>query len=155
VDLQALVEEARPRLAERAARAELEVAVAPPASGPVPVHVDRSAVEQILLNLVDNACKYAARSTPPRIDVRLETSPGRALLRVSDHGPGLSAAERRRLFQPFSKSDRDAADSAPGIGLGLALSRRLARAQGGELSLDATGAEGAVFVLSLPLARSG
>jgi len=155
VDLQALVQEARPRLAERAARAELEVAVAPPGSGPVPVHVDRSAVEQILLNLVDNACKYAARSTPPRIDVRLETSPGRALLRVSDHGPGLSIAERRRLFQPFSKSDRDAADSAPGVGLGLALSRRLARAQGGELSLDATGAEGAVFVLSLPLARSG
>jgi len=117
--------------------------------------VDRSAIEQILLNLVDNACKYAARSTPPRIDVRLETSQGRALLRVGDHGPGLSAAERRRLFQPFSKSDRDAANSAPGIGLGLALSRRLARAQGGELSLDATGAEGAVFVLSLPLARSG
>jgi len=155
VDLQALVQEARPRLAERAARADLEMAFAPSASGPLPVHVDRSAVEQVLLNLVDNACKYAARSTPPRIDVRLETSQGRALVRVSDHGPGLSAAERRRLFQPFSKSDRDAANSAPGIGLGLALSRRLARAQGGDLSLDASGGSGAVFVLSLPLARSG
>jgi signal transduction histidine kinase len=155
VDLQALVQEAQPRLAERAARADLEMAFAAPASEPVPVHVDRSAIEQVLLNLVDNACKYAARSTPPRIEVRLETWQGRALLRVSDHGPGLSAAERGRLFQPFSKSDRDAANSAPGIGLGLALSRRLARAQGGDLSLDATGAEGAVFVLSLPLARPG
>jgi signal transduction histidine kinase len=154
VDLQALLEEARPRLAERAARADLELSVAPREGGPVPVHVDRSAVEQILLNLVDNACKYASRSTPPRIDVRLEASPGRALVRVSDHGPGLSAAERRRLFQPFSKSDRDAANSAPGIGLGLALSRRLARAQGGDLALDAAGAGGAVFLLSLPLARS-
>ena len=155
VDLQALLQEARPRLAERAARADLELSFAPPEGGPVPVHVDRSAVEQVLLNLVDNACKYASRSTPPRIDVHLETQAGRALVRVSDHGPGLSAAERRRLFQPFSKSDRDAANSAPGIGLGLALSRRLARAQGGDLALDATGAEGAAFVLSLPLARSG
>ena len=155
VDLQALVQEAWPRLAERAARASLEMVLAPASSAPVPVRVDRSAVEQILLNLVDNACKYAALSTPPRIDVRVETSAGRALVRVSDHGPGLSAAERRRLFQPFSKSDRDAANSAPGIGLGLALSRRLARAQGGDLSLDASGGKGAVFVLSLPLARPG
>ena len=155
VDLQALLQEARPRLAERAARADLEMALAPQEGGPVPVIVDRSAIEQVLLNLVDNACKYAARSNPPRIDVHLETAPGRALVRVRDHGPGLSAAERRRLFQPFSKSDRDAANSAPGIGLGLALSRRLARAQGGDLSLDASDGEGAVFVLSLPLARSG
>ena len=155
VDLQALLQEARPRLAERAARADLELSFAPREGGPVPVHVDRSAVEQILLNLVDNACKYASRSTPPRIDVHVEMRAGRALVRVSDHGPGLSAAEQRRLFQPFSKSDRDAANSAPGIGLGLALSRRLARAQGGELALDTTGAGGAVFVLSLPLARSG
>ncbi|HET6897804.1 MAG TPA: HAMP domain-containing sensor histidine kinase [Vicinamibacteria bacterium] len=155
VDLQALLEEARPRLAERAARADLELSVATRAGGPAAVHVDRSAVEQVLLNLVDNACKYASRSTPPRIDVEVETRAGRALLRVRDHGPGLSATERRRLFQPFSKSDRDAANSAPGIGLGLALSRRLARAQGGDLALDTTGEGGAVFVLSLPLARSG
>jgi signal transduction histidine kinase len=155
VDLQALLQDARPRLAERAARADLEMAFPPREGGPVPVRVDRSAIEQVLLNLVDNACKYAARSNPPRIDVHLETAPGRALVRVSDHGPGLSAAERRRLFQPFSKSDRDAANSAPGIGLGLALSRRLARAQGGDLSLDASDGGGAVFVLSLPLARSG
>lgn len=154
VDLQALVQDTRPRLAERAARANLEIGFETRTSEPVPVRVDRSAIEQVLLNLVDNACKYAARSTPPRIEVRLERSDGRVLVRVSDHGPGLSAAERRRLFQPFSKSDRDAANSAPGIGLGLALSRRLARAQGGELSLDASGRGGAVFVLSLPLVRT-
>jgi signal transduction histidine kinase len=153
VDLQALVQDTRPRLAERAARANLEIGFEARTSEPVPVRVDRSAIEQVLLNLVDNACKYAARSTPPRIEVSLERSDGRAFVRVSDHGPGLSAAERRRLFQPFSKSDRDAANSAPGIGLGLALSRRLARAHGGELSLDASGRGGAVFVLSLPLAR--
>src|SRR5260221_14223125 len=143
-----MVEEARTRLAERAARAELEVAFAPREGGPVPVRVDRGAIEQVLLNLVDNACKYAARSTPPRIDVRLETSAGRALVRVSDHGPGLSAADRRRLFQPFSKSDRDAANSAPRIGLGLAPSPRPARAPGGGLAPAPPRRRGAGFLPS-------
>jgi signal transduction histidine kinase len=54
---------------------------------------------------------------------------------VRDHGPGLTRTERRRLFRPFSKSDREAAVQGPGVGLGLALSRRLMRAQGGDLVL--------------------
>ena len=136
VDLRALLEDVRPRLAERAVRANMEVAWERPPAEAALVEVDRSAVEQVLLNLVDNACKYAGASTPPRIHVALETADGRALLRVSDHGPGISRSDRRRLFQPFSKSDREAASSAPGIGLGLALSRRLARAQGGDLYLE-------------------
>jgi signal transduction histidine kinase len=118
------------------------------------VRADRSALEQILLNLVDNACKYAAGSDPPAIEIELRAADGSAAIRVRDHGKGVSPAGRRRLFRPFSKSDRDAANSAPGIGLGLALSRRLARAQGGELSLESSGPEGAAFVLTLPLVRS-
>jgi signal transduction histidine kinase len=151
VDLRALLEDVGPRLAERAARAGLELLWESRPQAPVRVWVDRSAVEQVLLNLVDNACKYAAASAPPRIEVDLEATDGRALVRVSDHGPGISAAGRRRLFRPFSKSDREAANSAPGIGLGLALSRRLARAQGGDLRLEASGAQGSAFVLILPL----
>jgi signal transduction histidine kinase len=150
VDLRPVLEEMRPRLAERAGRAGIELAWEMGVDRPLTVRVDRSAVDQILLNLVDNACKYAAAATPARIEVALESSDGRARIRVRDHGPGLSAAGRRRLFQPFSTSDREAANSAPGIGLGLALSRRLARAQGGELSLESSGPEGAAFVLSLP-----
>jgi signal transduction histidine kinase len=153
VDLRVLLDDVRPRLAERAVRANMEVAWETLPAEAALVQVDRSAVEQVLLNLVDNACKYAGASTPPRIHVALETADGRALLRVSDHGPGISRSDRRRLFQPFSKSDREAANSAPGIGLGLALSRRLARAQGGDLSLESAAAGGAVFVLSLPLTR--
>jgi signal transduction histidine kinase len=155
IDLQAVLDQVRPRLAELSARARLDIVWERRTEDPLPVRVDRSAVEQVLLNLVDNACKYAAGSTPPRVHVTLEKSDGRALLRVSDHGPGIAPSDRRRLFQPFSKSDHDAANSAPGIGLGLALSRRLARAQDGELALDATEPGGAAFVLSLPLVPTG
>src|SRR6185503_1981652 len=89
MDLQAALAEMRPRLAERAARAGLEVAWDDAGGAPVPVRADRSALEQILLNLVDNACKYAAGSAPPRIDVAVHAEDGRAAIRVRDHGPGL------------------------------------------------------------------
>jgi signal transduction histidine kinase len=62
----------------------------------------------------------------------------------------VSPREARRLFRPFHKSARDAAQSAPGVGLGLALSRRLARAIGGDLRLESTPGEGATFALRLP-----
>jgi C4-dicarboxylate-specific signal transduction histidine kinase len=68
---------------------------------------------------------------------------------VRDFGPGLSSSARRRLFQPFSKTSEEAAVSAPGVGLGLALCKRLAADLGGRLSFVPT-APGAKFVLQLP-----
>jgi signal transduction histidine kinase len=108
-------------------------------------------VEQVIVNLVDNACKYARPSDPATIEVAVSGDGACARVRVRDHGPGLSETARRRLFRPFSKSDREAADSAPGLGLGLALCRDLARAQGGDLTLDEGVGGGAAFVLTLPL----
>jgi signal transduction histidine kinase len=73
------------------------------------------------------------------------------LIRVADRGPGLPPAARKRLFQPFSKSAHEAAHSQPGVGLGLALSRRLARDElHGELALEHTGPDGTTFRLELP-----
>ena len=114
----------------------------PPAAGEVRLRVDRSAVERILFNLVDNACKYARAASDRRILLDAEADDRAVRLTVSDHGPGIEAKEQRRLFRPFHKSARDAAQSAPGVGLGLALSRRLARALGGELQRRARSAAG-------------
>ncbi len=150
--LGALLDRVAPRLRDRTARAGKELAVQ--ASDEVraaAVRAEPSVVEQILLNLVDNACKYAASAEDARIHLEAERADGAMALRVRDHGPGISADEARKLFRPFSKSAREAAHSAPGIGLGLALSRRLARDMGGDLRLDAGVAEGACFILELPL----
>jgi signal transduction histidine kinase len=116
------------------------------------VRTDPAAVEQVLFNLVDNACKYASLAEDKRIHLSLAAANGNAELRVRDHGPGISAHARRRLFVPFSKSVHDAAHTAPGVGLGLALCRRLARALGGRLDIDSPEESGACFVLRLPLA---
>jgi C4-dicarboxylate-specific signal transduction histidine kinase len=105
-------------------------------------------VEQILFNLVDNACKYAAQGAERSIALRVTRADGHVEVRVSDHGPGLDAAARARLFRPFSKSVHEAADTAPGLGLGLALSYRLAKNMGADLRLDpAAKGGGATFVL--------
>jgi signal transduction histidine kinase len=141
-----------PRLSVRARQAGMEL-MAGPVAVPSLVRADLSIVDQILSNLVDNAVKYAVTAADRRIELEL-TPAGRWLaLSVRDHGPGLHPEAVRRLFRPFSKSAHDAAHSAPGVGLGLALSRRLARAQGGDLRLVANGPSGACFLLTLPFAR--
>jgi len=159
-DLLGRTRERLARCAEQAGMA-LAVEVADDAAG-VSVRVDPSAAEQVLLNLVDNACKYAAGASDARIHIEVARSAAfrpyprgardAVAISVRDHGPGISAEGRRRLFRPFSKSARDAAHSKPGVGLGLALSRRLARDMGGDLRLDDRPEGGACFVLTLPLA---
>ena len=153
VPLDRLLGQVESRLADRARQAGMELVLggADPAIDAT-VRANPSAVEQILFNLVDNACKYAASAEDRRIHLDVQRTDGQVRLRVRDHGPGIAPAASRRLFRSFSKSAHEAANSAPGIGLGLALSRRLARDMGGRLRLETEVTEGASFVLALPVA---
>ena len=164
IDLADWLAQTGPRLAERAAQAGMELGVAvsdqQSAIGQednalqpgLLVRVDESALEQILLNLVDNACKYASGVERKAIDVSARQRGTWVDIVVRDHGPGIAESDRRMLFRPFHKSASKAANSAPGVGLGLSLSRRLAREMGGDLRLDEQNTPGAGFVLAL---RSG
>lgn len=152
-----LLERMLPRLRQRAAQADLEIQTCVEENArAASVRVDALAVEQILFNLTDNACKYAAPDCEIRLLILTVTVSGSYLaLTLRDHGPGLPAGQRRRLFQPFSKSATEAAHSAPGVGLGLALSRRLARELGGELeNLAVKEGRGTCFRLRLRLVRT-
>lgn len=119
-------------------------------AGQATLVTDVSAVEQILFNLVDNACKYANNAADRRVHLRVARRGRQITFAVGDHGPGIPPAQSRRLFRPFSKSAQQAAQSAAGVGLGLALSRRLAQRLGGELAYERQATAGALFVLSLP-----
>ncbi len=148
----ALLDRMADRLAQRAGQAEFELAIeAGDEVREAELETNSAAVEQVLMNLVDNACKYATAGADRRIHLDAALNGGTLLLRVRDHGPGLADGQAKRLFRPFSKSARDAANSAPGIGLGLALSRRLARGLGGDLR-HVPSDDGACFELSLPVA---
>ena len=150
-DVGDLLEPLRERFEARLATAGMKLVL--PAAPALRVRADLPAVEHILFNLIDNAAKYAARSTPPEVEIRASEAGRWVAIHVLDHGPGIPAAERHRVFQAFHKSAREAAESQPGVGLGLALSRRLARAQGGELVIaDSDSGSGACFILRLPAA---
>ncbi len=147
-----LLERILPRLKQRADDGGMEIRMdLSESDAKTPLHIDAGAVEQILFNLVDNACKYAAPRAAERvIHVEADTRGKFTMLRVRDHGGGIARRERRRIFHPFHKSADEAAHSAPGVGLGLALCQRLAVALGGALTLDAGWKEGACFVLRVP-----
>ena len=114
-------------------------------------------VEQIIFNLVDNACKYARPSSKPRIDLKILRHGKTLEIYLQDFGPGVPVKYRKRMFQPFCKSDQDAANTAPGVGLGLALCRRMASSLGGKLKITDrknkldSNSTGACFVLELPI----
>ncbi len=151
VSVRDLLAPMRERLEARLATAglALEMRLDHPAADKL-VRVDSAAVEHILFNLIDNAAKYAAPSDPPLVEIRCAAAPGETRITVSDNGPGIPAAERKRIFRAFHKSAHEAAESRPGVGLGLALSRRLAKSLGGGLTcVDSE--KGARFVLRLPL----
>ena len=117
------------------------------------VHADPDRLQQILLNLLTNAIKF----TPPggRITVSCERAGDRALLRVRDTGIGIAHDQLERIFDAFVQLGGESPHTTQrGVGLGLAISRELARAMGGELTADSTPGEGSVFTLELPAAET-
>jgi signal transduction histidine kinase len=107
-----------------------------------------AAIEQILFNLVDNACKYAQTASDQRIIILVSRSGKKVELSVRDFGPGIRPADRKRMFEPFRQSDLATSNAVPGVGLGLALCDRMARSLGGRLYAKAHSG-GAWFVLEL------
>lgn len=114
------------------------------------LRTDLLSVEQILQNLADNAIKYVD-SPHPSVSIHALQTHRTLAIRFSDNGSGIPADQQRSLFRPFSRSQKAVSDQKPGIGLGLALSRDLARSIGGNLSLERADSHGSIFLLSLPL----
>jgi signal transduction histidine kinase len=112
---------------------------------------DADAVQQCVVNLVDNAVKYAKGGEPPEIEVSLARSGESIDLTVRDHGPGIPAADRDRVFETFFRRAAPEAAEVGGAGLGLALVRRCARAHGGDAAAEEAAGGGAVLRVSFPV----
>jgi signal transduction histidine kinase len=144
VDVKRLLEQAYQSFAEEARRRGIDYECSL-ASQPV-IETDGDRLLQIVSNLLDNA--FAWTPDGGRIALGLETDNGTIAVSVSDSGPGISPAERTRIFRPFWSRAGD------GTGLGLPIARQLARAMGGELALDSEVGRGSRFELRLPMSQS-
>jgi PAS domain S-box-containing protein len=117
------------------------------------VHADREKLDQILLNLVGNAVKFTDRDG--RITLSCIADDGHVRVIVQDTGRGIPRAKLQSIFDPFVQVDRHLTpERQQGVGLGLAISRDLARAMHGDISVESDAGQGATFVLTLPLDAS-
>jgi two-component system sensor histidine kinase KdpD len=138
--IESLLPRVRPLIGARPFRIEV-------GAGTPPIQVDLLRLEEMIVNLIENAVKY----TPANAGIELKAWHEGSELRfaVVDHGPGIPAALRSRVFETFYQG-RQPGDRQPGSGLGLAICRGVAQAHGGSISVEETRGGGASFIVRLP-----
>jgi two-component system, OmpR family, sensor histidine kinase KdpD len=110
------------------------------------VSVDPIQIQRVLANLLENALKFSPPSA--RVHVRITATRQEAIVRIVDQGPGLDSSELERVFEPFYRRD---GDQRSGAGLGLAIARGFAAANGGRVWAESRPGQGATFALALPV----
>ncbi|WP_418595417.1 ATP-binding protein [Ponticoccus sp. (in: a-proteobacteria)] len=153
-DLVALMEEIVENQAERARAQGNRIVLAPSDPALHTVYSDPDRLRQILLNLVGNAVKFTRNGTIT-LEVDCDGGLDAVEFRVIDTGIGIPEADLDRIFDDFVTIDSSYARRTTGTGLGLGISRRLARALGGDLGAESEAGEGSVFWLHLPMALPG
>jgi two-component system sensor histidine kinase KdpD len=147
-ELQEVVDRVEPHLRSLATDRSLTLDVC---DGSVPVQIDLLRIEELLMNLVENAVRYTPTDAPIEMLVSSETAD--LTIAVIDHGPGIPARQRQRVFDNFFRL-RDHDDRGRGTGLGLAICRGVAEAHGGHIRVEETPGGGATFIVNLPVATA-
>lgn len=114
------------------------------------IHADATLLRRVLDNLLDNAAKFSSPEEPVRITARSDAS--RLVIEVQDQGVGIAEGDRARVFEPFFRSDRSRDRATGGVGLGLALVKRILDAHSGEVEIREAQPQGTCFRLTLPVA---
>ncbi|HEX8253861.1 MAG TPA: ATP-binding protein [Thermoanaerobaculia bacterium] len=115
-----------------------------------PLLVDKDAIAQVLVNLLDNAVKYS--NGRKEIDVRVTSSRGEVRIAVQDHGIGIPAAEQKKIYEKFYRVGSTLVHDVKGSGLGLSIVQHVVHAHGGRVELTSAPGEGSTFTIVLPVA---
>jgi signal transduction histidine kinase len=149
VDLAALLAEAAARFRETRPGRPLELQAG--SGGPL-LDADPALLRRALDNLLDNAAKYSGEETAVRLETRRDGVA--AVIEVTDRGIGIEPADLPRLFTPFFRTDRSRTRATGGVGLGLALTKRIVAAHGGTIEVESVPDQGTTFRLRLPVATA-
>ncbi len=115
----------------------------------IKIKTDRDALEQVILNLIDNAVKYAAAGKEILISMKQGTAD--IEIRVEDRGPGIPEAHRKKIFEKFHRVDDTLTSKTQGSGLGLSIAKKMINATGGDIYYEQRQGGGSSFVVKLPL----
>lgn len=115
----------------------------------IPVFADADRLQQVLVNLVENAIKYSEATDP--VTVKLEQREESALIHVCDRGDGIPLKQQSRIFERFYRLDEARARSTGGAGLGLSLVKTFTEGMGGQVSVLSEQGEGSTFTVTLPI----
>lgn len=157
VDVAALVDEVVGALAPLAARRPVILSLDVDPALPRSVRADPGRLRQVLTHLVGNAIKFGRRESQPcgRVDVRVRADEDGVRFEICDDGVGIDAAARARLFHPFTQADASTTRRHGGVGLGLAICRRVVDAMGGTIDVDGAPGVGTTATVVLPLRATG
>jgi signal transduction histidine kinase len=150
------VEVMQPYAAERHVR--LEFSIPQPSTITPQSDLDGRAIQQALVNLIDNAVKHSPAGETVTISLNSQTSslnsqPSTLNLSVSDHGPGIPAAEHGRIFEPFYRRGSELRRETPGVGIGLTIVQHVVAAHGGRVRVESEVGKGSRFIIELPVRR--
>jgi signal transduction histidine kinase/CHASE3 domain sensor protein len=151
VPLGEVVAEIAPLVESQADQKRVELSLFPPPNS-ISVRADRHRLKQILVNLVGNAIKFTGEGGTIRVDASSDDD--HAFIRVVDSGVGIPGDRLDAIFEPFVQVDEGHTRLHSGVGLGLAISRDLARAMGGDLTVASTLGAGSTFSVQLPLSSA-
>jgi two-component system phosphate regulon sensor histidine kinase PhoR len=149
VNLREIAENVIKILAPRAKQKNLELCLAIEAETPV-LAADGFRLEQMLVNLVDNAIKYTEKG---RVEVSVKREQGSVVVEVSDTGIGIPEADRERVFERFYVVDKSRSRILGGTGLGLSIVKHIVTLHGGTIKLRSTPGAGSTFTVILPVRR--
>jgi two-component system phosphate regulon sensor histidine kinase PhoR len=151
VPVRALAEQSMTAVEPQAAKRNVKVSIAVPDD--LVVKADAKALDQILVNLIDNGVKY----TKGDGNVWIEAKPDADAIRIEvrDDGPGIAAKHRERVFERFYRADPSRSREAGGTGLGLSIVKHLVESMDGEVGVEPNTPTGSIFWLRLPRAEAG
>jgi PAS domain S-box-containing protein len=135
---------------EQAKAAEIPLSISVGHSAEIVGDITR--IRQVLINLITNAIKFSTPGNPVQLEIERCATDGLAFL-IKDHGIGIDPKDKERIFEPFEQGDTGAARRHGGIGLGLAIARRLARMHDGDVTLTSRPGRGTTARFSLPPER--
>lgn len=118
-----------------------------PIEGDIVAVADQDRLQQVLINLVDNAIKYSTGA----VEIKLETKADQVLIHVCDHGIGIALPHQQRIFERFYRTDDASTRSRDGTGLGLAIAKSLIEGMNGRITLLSKPKEGSIFTIILPM----